>query len=188
MDLTQNGSTDFTQLAVCVEAIGTPDFPSAISEYCKGLCHADLVFLSAFFDGHQPLALYANHVDPAQKEALALYLDVAHVLDPFFILYREKRGDQVATLAEVAPDDFKRSDYYQQFYKALGLADECGLMLHLADDAALFFFVWSGGQARKNRPVAAQGGDTADHRPGEAALDHPDARQARRHGALVGAS
>ena len=136
---TSPNATDFVRLAKCVDAIGSSEFPKAISHYCMEICQTDLVFLSAFFEGHKPVALYANHVDETQKAALELYLDVAYLLDPFFILFQQKGDDQVATLAEIAPDDFKRSEYYQKFYKAMKLSDECGLMLHMAEDAALFF-------------------------------------------------
>lgn len=132
-------TADFMRLAQCVDAIGSPEFPKVISHYCMGICRADLVFLSAFFEDHKPVALYANHVDETQKAALELYLDVAYLLDPFFVLFRQSRGDQIAALADIAPDDFKRSEYYQKFYRVMQLSDECGLMLHLAQDAALFF-------------------------------------------------
>ena len=145
-------NTDVTRLAECVEAIGSSGFPKAISEYCMGLCGGDLVFLSAFFDDHQPVALYANHADEAQKAALELYLDIAYVLDPFFILFRRKGRDEVVTLADVAPDNFRRSEYYQTFYKAMRIADECGLMLHLDAKAALFFSFGFQSEDRRAKP------------------------------------
>ncbi len=132
-------SIEFDQLAKCVDAIGTPDFPKAISDFCTCLCRADTVFLTALFDDQKPAPLFANHVDEKHRAALDLYLDVAFFLDPFFMLFREKRGDEVVTLKEIAPDDFRRSEYYQVFFKAMGLVDECGLLLHLSTQAALFF-------------------------------------------------
>ena len=150
---TANSDTaDFSRLATCVDAIGSPDFPQAISEYCMALCNADLVFLSAFFDGHKPVALYANHVDEAQKAALELYLEIGYLLDPFHELFRKNKDDQALSLTELAPDDFKRSEYYQKFYKALGLSDECGLMLHLDGNAALFFSFGVEAKARRTNP------------------------------------
>ncbi|MXW85346.1 MAG: helix-turn-helix transcriptional regulator [Boseongicola sp. SB0673_bin_14] len=130
---------ELEELGACVTAIGTPDFPRLISRFCASLCSADTVFLSAFFDDQKPVGLYGNHTDESQKESLKLYLDVAYVLDPFYLLFRQRRGDQVLSLDEVAPDDFKQSEYYAKFFRDMALTDECGLMLHIEDDAALFF-------------------------------------------------
>ena len=116
--------TDFNQLALCVEAIGTQDFPKVICEYCAAVCRADKVFLNAVFDGHKPAPLFSNHIAERQREALGLYLDVAYLLDPFVLLIREKQGDAIVRLKSIAPDDFKRSEYYLKFYKEMGLADE----------------------------------------------------------------
>lgn len=130
---------EFIQLSRCVDEIGTSCFPQAISEFCAGLSGAESVFLTAFFDDQKPIPLYADHTEDDDKEALKLYLDVAYLLDPFYQLYRKKSGDQVVTLRETAPDDFKRSEYYIKFYAAMRLKDECGLMVHIAGAGALFF-------------------------------------------------
>ena len=130
---------ELKELGASVTAIGTPDFPRLISRFCASLCRADTVFLSAFFDNQKPVELYGNHTDESQKESLRLYLNVAYVLDPFYLLFRQKKGDQVLSLDEVAPDDFKQSEYYAKFFRDMALTDECGLMLHIEDDAALFF-------------------------------------------------
>lgn len=130
---------EFTQLSRCVDEIGTPDFPREISEFCARLSGAESVFLTAFFDDQKPIPLYADHTEDADKEALKLYLDVAYLLDPFYQLYREKGADQVVTLRQAAPDDFKRSEYYNKFYAAMRLKDECGLMVHIDGAGALFF-------------------------------------------------
>ncbi len=130
---------EFKELATCVDSIGTADFPGRICDFSAGLCNADTVFLTALFDQQKPIALYANHAEQRLREALELYLDLAYVLDPFFHLFRQKRGDAVVRLDEIAPDDFKRSEYYRMFYRAMRLSDECGLMLHMSGAAALFF-------------------------------------------------
>ena len=125
-------------LAGCIDAVGASAFPQRFCTYCAALAGADAAYLTAFFDDAKPVEIYSSHTDPDRMTALETYLDVAFVLDPFYKLFQERRSNQVATLAEVAPDDFRRSEYYRIFFKAIDLADECGVMLHLADDAALF--------------------------------------------------
>lgn len=130
---------DLRSLARCVDVIGTDAFPAEISVLCSLIAGAETVFLSAFFDDHKPIGLYASHSDSEQKSALDLYLDVAYLLDPFYLLFRQKSDDTVMALQDVAPDDFQSSEYYDRFYRAMGLTDECGLMVYLGEGAALFF-------------------------------------------------
>ncbi len=130
---------EIEHVAHCVEAIGDPAFPGAICDFALRVSRAETVLLTAFFSGQKPAALHSNHTDESDKSALRLYLDVAYLLDPFYRLFRDAGEDGVVRLKDVAPDDFARSEYNRQFYKAIRLQDECGLMLHISDDAALFF-------------------------------------------------
>lgn len=137
------------EMAAVITQAGTPGFPAAISEFCKGLCGADAVFLSAFFDHHKPAELYFNGEDPAAREALALYLGYAYLLDPFYPCFRDRKGGEVLRLRDVAPDDFRRSEYFSMFYKTMGLEDECGLMIFIEEGAALFFSIGTHGKGRR---------------------------------------
>jgi hypothetical protein len=64
----------YGQLGSCVDAIGTPEFPTRISEFCMEVSDASTVFLAAFFAQHKPIALFQNHTDINDKVALKLYL------------------------------------------------------------------------------------------------------------------
>ena len=139
-------------LARCVETIGTSDFPREVSLFCASLCQSDNVYLTALFDDQAPIALYGNHRKPHQTELLELYLEAAYLLDPFYLQFRQKRGDQVLTLDDVAPDNFKQSEYHARFFAGMGLTDECAILLHF-DAAALFF---SMGTERADRAADAR--------------------------------
>lgn len=131
-------AADFEQIARCVDSIGTPDFPRAISRYCAALSGAEMVYLSALFRGDKPAELYSDHTGASERAALQMYLDVAYLLDPFYLHFTRDRRDAVIHLDDIAPDDFRKSEYYLQFYESLRLEQEWGLMLHIGE-AALFF-------------------------------------------------
>jgi DNA-binding CsgD family transcriptional regulator len=137
------------EMAAVITQAGTPAFPQAISEFCKGLSGADEVFLSAFFDNHKPAELYYSGEDPAAREALSLYLGYAYLLDPFYPCFRSRRGGEVLRMCDIAPDDYRRSEYYSMFYKTMGLEDECGLMIFIEEGAALFFSIGTHGKGRR---------------------------------------
>lgn len=129
---------DINRLTRAIDDIGTAAFPEVFCHFCAGLAGADAAYLTAFFDDARPAELYSTHSDAETLAALTLYLDVAFVLDPFYQLFQAKTGDRVDGLNDIAPDDFRRSEYYAKFFRAMKLGDECGVMLHLTDEAALF--------------------------------------------------
>ena len=126
-------------ISKCIDAIGTSDFPHLISQLSALISHADKVYLTALFEDSAPIALYGNHKREDQKELLDLYLDAAYLLDPFYLHFRKHKHDQVLKLDEIAPDDFKNSEYYSKFFAGMGLSDECAILLHFEGRAALFF-------------------------------------------------
>lgn len=137
--MTPNYDTEtMTLVGAAVDAIGTPEFPRLIGAACQTACGADNVFITALFDGHSPAVLYGNHTQPAQQELLALYLEAAYLLDPFILHYRDIPASEVLRLSDVAPDDFLQSEYYDKFFRQMGLVDECAMLLALPEGAGLF--------------------------------------------------
>ncbi|SEW26504.1 transcriptional regulator, LuxR family [Aliiroseovarius sediminilitoris] len=136
------------RLTAAIKHVGTAEFPAHFCAFCAGLAGADAAYLTAFFDADGPAEIYSTRSDPDTLEALALYLDVAFVLDPFYKLFQAKTGDRVDGLGDIAPDDFRRSEYYAKFFRAVKLRDECGVMLHLTDQAALFLSLGVRGTSR----------------------------------------
>lgn len=132
-------ASEIDALARCVDLIGLPEFPEALCHLCCALCDADTVLLTAFFEESKPAQLYSNHSGETDEEALRLYLDVAYLLDPFYALFRQRPGDRIAMLGEIAPDDFRNSEYFLKFFKAFQLEEECGLLLEIGASGALFF-------------------------------------------------
>ncbi len=134
----QLSGQDIARLTEATQTIGTARFAAAFSALCAGLAGADSAYMTAFFDTARPAEIHATHTDPVKREALALYLEVAFVLDPFYHLYHRKSGDRVDRLRDIAPDDFRRSEYFAKFFGAMQLSDECGVMLQITGASALF--------------------------------------------------
>ena len=153
---TKLSSRDVDALSAAVKAVGTPLFPATLSNLCMGLTQADCAHLSAFFADTRPVEIFSNRSEPEAIEALKTYFDVAYVLDPFFQLFPTVKADRVDRLRDIAPDDFRRSEYYRTFFRALQISDECGVMLVIAPDAALFLSLgMTSGHSLKPGPLQA---------------------------------
>lgn len=148
--LTLSGN-ETDDLANCVELIGTTNFPAQFSQFCMALCHADTVYSSAFFQNDTPATLYTNYTDEESIKILEVYKNVAYVLDPFYLRFKQMLGDEVLELSDFAPDGFTGSEYYRLFYSALGLESECGLAVQIDKLATLFFSFGTQNADRKLR-------------------------------------
>ena len=155
--LTLNRS-ELDNLSTCIELIGTVDFPARLSLFCRSLCQADTVYTSAFFQDDIPVTLYSSYTDNESIQVLEVYKNIAYVLDPFYLRFKQGVGDEVLELSDFAPSGFFESEYFKTFYSALGLESECGLAVRIDDSAALFFSFGtpdSGRELRTERLLSA---------------------------------
>ncbi|AZL68573.1 MULTISPECIES: helix-turn-helix transcriptional regulator [Pseudomonas] len=70
-------------------------------------------------------------------EAMALYLSGLYQLDPFYQACQEGIGDGLHRLEEVAPDQFRQSEYYLTYFHDHVLEDEMQFIVQLGDSGAL---------------------------------------------------
>lgn len=126
-------------LADCVDAIGREEFPRLLSDLCAQLCCATSIYLSAYFVDEKLSPIYTHPESDEINKVMKLYNDVGYILDPLFQRFRDVKSDEVISLREFAPDDFKNSEYYLLFYGAMGLNDECAMQIRIGEDAALIF-------------------------------------------------
>lgn len=64
------------------------------------------------------------------KEYDEHYAERPYMLDPFFTAYRQGR-EGFFHLSELAPDDFRRSEYFRSYYRHLKVGDEAGYLVLL---------------------------------------------------------
>lgn len=63
---------------------------------------------------------------------MPLYLSGLYLLDPFNQAMQEGLADGVYRMEEVAPDEFRKSDYFQNYFRSAIGEDELQLILNLA--------------------------------------------------------
>jgi DNA-binding CsgD family transcriptional regulator len=100
------------------------------------LLHQNLAFdnaLAIFYpvDG-PPQALEEYDAQPTSKPAsMLVYLNGLYLLDPFFQACREGYASGVYRLEEVAPDHFRQSEYFLNYFHDNVLEDEVQFILQL---------------------------------------------------------
>ncbi|MGY2288337.1 response regulator transcription factor [Pseudomonas sp. SDO528_S397] len=106
------------------------------------LLHQCLPFdnaLAIFYPLHgPPQALEEYDAQPSSKPAsMLVYLNGLYLLDPFFQACREGDASGVYRLEEVAPDHFRQSEYFLNYFHDNVLEDELQFILQLPGVGAL---------------------------------------------------
>jgi len=113
----------------------------ALSEALYALIHA-VVPLESFIIFHYhlqeiPEIIYQKTDHRHRRNNLEKYLDGAYLLDPFYQAFFAGQTSQIVTLKDIAPDHFRRSEYYRTYYKSSGLKDEVNIYLRLSEQSSL---------------------------------------------------
>ena len=138
----------YEQMARVIEAIGTPGFVVALfgALNCLARCQAITVFL--YPRKGLPSALFEKDEEgPWLPEGnVQKYLEGYYLLCPFYRACLEGIAPGCYRLSDVAPDHFKRSEYYLSFYQHAHLEDELNYIVPL--DAQLTIAVALGSTRR----------------------------------------
>jgi len=112
------------------DLVNYEDLPSLWGHLFKALAsYTNITNLSfiRYQKNSVPLALFSNSVDDPIESRVEAYVNGAYLLDPFYRACMYERYQGINTLTEVAPPDFKESQYYQTFFSAYGLYDEINI-------------------------------------------------------------
>nr|WP_298965862.1 hypothetical protein [uncultured Halomonas sp.] len=119
-------------LANTIMALGTPALPQHFSTLVKRLAAFDNLIIIAYHGEHRPAVLYREYTDPVVYLPMdSQYLGGDYLLDPF---YREHlKGDVqgIRRLKAIAPDHFRRTHYYKNYYQQTTLLDEVAVFANV---------------------------------------------------------
>ncbi len=119
----------FDQMARVTESIGQLRFAATLFEALGHVCPIQATTLYLYPHGGMPSALFELEGPWLPQGNVHHYLSGFYLLDPFYRACIEGPGAGCYTLAEIAPDHFELSEYYQSFYRHSHLADELNYIL-----------------------------------------------------------
>lgn len=111
-------------LAMTVSAIGTTDFAPVLIEALKQVAPFNYSVIFAYCSSARPIDLFDTF--PAAKRRIFVdnYQAGPYLLDPLFIARPEAWGPGPHRVADLAPDRFPQSQYFQSYYVQTGLSEE----------------------------------------------------------------
>lgn len=111
-------------LAAAVNAIGTADFASTLVTALAHVVPFDYSVIFAYCGSARPIDLFDNFPDAKRRIFVDDYQDGPYLLDPLFITDPEALGPGPHRVADLAPDRFPQSQYFQSYYVQTGLSEE----------------------------------------------------------------
>ena len=86
----------------------------------------------------RPILLH-DDISPERRELVVdAYLRGAYLLDPFHGFVCAKPGTRVLRLKDIAPDHFRKTEFFRSYYAHARLADEIGIIVERRDGSHIF--------------------------------------------------
>ncbi|WP_323127291.1 helix-turn-helix transcriptional regulator [Marinobacter sp. JSM 1782161] len=125
-------------LAQAIHTLGTPDFMGAYAALVRTRAAFDNLIVIAYHGEQQPAVLYREFTDPIVYLPMdSDYLGGAYLLDPFYHQHRKGDNRGILRLRDIAPDHFRRTQYYKTYYQQTTLLDEIAVFATLSDRVTL---------------------------------------------------
>ena len=134
-----------------VDGLDRPNFWLLLVRSMGDYAEFDSYLVLKFSGNETPTVLAANMMASGGADSrLRDYLNGLFLLDPFFTHWQETRCSGFYRLDEVAPDAFKRTDYYKRYFRLNVAEDEVQFVHAINEDHAICLAL---GSRRRFKPA-----------------------------------
>lgn len=121
-----------------IDALDQPNFWTQLVRLLDQYVPCDSWVALLFSSEYRPLVFAeCPGADGTPDQLFQDYLNGLYLLDPFYIASRERARTGLLRLAEVAPEHFELTEYYQRYFRLNVVADEIQFNCHLPDGRTL---------------------------------------------------
>src|SRR5471032_1883689 len=125
-------------VAQLIEALDKPNFLAQLVRLLNQYVSFDSWVALQFSSRQRPMVFAeCPGEDGSPDQLFQDYLNGLYLLDPFYIASREHGQTGLFRLAEVAPEHFELTEYYQRYFRLNVVADEIQFNCQLADGRTL---------------------------------------------------
>jgi DNA-binding CsgD family transcriptional regulator len=119
----------YAALGELLAKVGSPDFPDTLAETIRLLVPFDYTVTFAYSGPSVPVCLH-HTFGPKQFDIHVREYEVGpYLLDPFYKASANGIRSGLYRLADLAPDQFYKSEYYKTYYVQTGPVDEIALFV-----------------------------------------------------------
>lgn len=125
-------------LAQTISSLHTGGFERRICQWLTSCFDYDNITALAYFQDRAPIGLITHGKSSVvHSDFDRLYLTHAYLLDPFYGLHVEQARPGLYRMSDIAPDQFKRNEYYRDFYSKTTMVDEIAFVSHPSKGVSL---------------------------------------------------
>ncbi len=136
-----------------IDAIGQPEFPTALREAINALAPIDSFIVLAYDAQRKPVILH-DGLRPEERDVFfANYLSGAYLLSPFYQACMSGTEPGFYLVSEIAPDGFYESEFCKVYYAPSAIVDEGGYTLPHGPGGAILVSI---GRVMIEAPFTAQ--------------------------------
>lgn len=111
-----------------IACLCTKRFPAALINSLKSVLPFDEASVIFYEGSNLPVFDFLTK-ETTNQVTLDIFVQGAFLLDPYYVAATRQGKQGFFRLRELAPDGFRRSEYYRIYYRQTGLADECGYLI-----------------------------------------------------------
>lgn len=116
-----------------LEHIDLSEFPTRLIDMFKELIDLDDATIILYPNGAMPLCEYLESPSEGGSLHMDRFVKAPFLLDPYYLASIEGKTG-FFRLRELAPKGFRKSEYYNSWYRLSGLHDECGYIIDTGAD------------------------------------------------------
>jgi len=125
-------------LADTISNLHTDGFERCLCAWLASCFEQDSITALAYFQNRAPIGLITiGKSAVVHSEFDRLYLVHAYLLDPFYGLHLEQVPPGLYRMSDIAPDQFKRNEYYRDFYQKTTMVDEIAFVAYPSTGVSL---------------------------------------------------
>jgi DNA-binding CsgD family transcriptional regulator len=129
--MTSHLSAFSQRFAAIIPEIGNDRLPSLLITMLKGIVPFDNAVIVHFQEGNKPQIHY-NDIPPLDRDSqIDGFVSGAFLLDPFYRAAIDRGISGLHRLSDLAPEGFKKTEYYRSYFKFTQIKDEAGYIVHL---------------------------------------------------------
>jgi len=125
-------------LAEMIRSIGTGNFAETLSYFVGKTVAFDNLIILVYHNKLTPEELYRENNDPIVHQTIqSHYVRAAYLLDPFYHAINGGIQSGIHRIFDIAPDQFKQTSYFHEYYYCTTLIDEFALFARIDHETTL---------------------------------------------------
>lgn len=116
------------------EAVGSADFPTQLIAMLKQLVVINDATIIVYPNTKLPIIDYFDPPEFGGSENLDILVNGAFLIDPYYLATAVDKRHGFFSIKQLAPSGFKKSEYYNSYYRVSGVHDECGYLVPTSGD------------------------------------------------------